>query len=258
LTGPACETPFVTVPLLSAISLLSALVWTAALAAAPGTLAPTSVLLIATGLIATATVGMVGLTVTGARWAHRTSLAAVGAMLALALARPIDSWWATGLALTLVAGVALLSPSVTHEIRRLPAAAGPPDRAVLIPLLLIGLPFLLGLAAGEREATGSLVVGLGAPLAALWYTRVFPGGLVVIRVAWPALAVGLAPIQPLLPAAIGAGAGVAVAVLAWHPSVKTAFHPPREVGTVHPIPPELAPPQVLDAADIDERGRPRR
>ena len=74
----------------------------------------------------------------------------------------------------------------------------------------------------------------------------------------PALAVGLAPTQPLLPAVVGAGAGVAIAMLAWHPSVKTAFHPPREIGTPHPIPPELAPTQVLDAADIDERGRPRR
>jgi hypothetical protein len=247
----------VTVPLLSAITLVSALVWAAALAAEPGPLAPASVLLIAIGLMAMATVGMVGLTVTGGRWAHRTSLASVGAMLALAVARPIDGWWATGLALSLLAGVALLSPSLTGGIRRLPAA-GPPDRAVLIPLLLIGLPFVLGLAAWDREATGTLVVGLGAPLAALWYTRVFPGGLLVVRVAWPALAVGLAPTQPLLPAVVGAGAGVAIAMLAWHPSVKTAFHPPREIGTAHPIPPELAPTQVLDAADIDERGRPRR
>jgi hypothetical protein len=248
----------VTVPLLSAITLVSALVWAAELAAEPGPLAPASVLMIAIGLMAMATVGMVGLTVTGGRWAHRTSLASVGAMLALAVARPIDGWWATGLALTLLAAVALLSPSLTRGIRRLPAAAGPPNRAVLIPLLLIGLPFVLGLAAWDRVATGTLMVGLSAPLAALWYTRVFPGGLLVVRIAWPALAAGLAPTQPLLPAVVGAGAGVAIAMLAWHRSVKTAFHPPREIGTVHPIPPELAPTQVLDAADIDERGRPRR
>jgi hypothetical protein len=35
-----------------------------------------------------------------------------------------------------------------------------------------------------------------------------------------------------------------------------AFYPPRETGKAYPIPPELAPKEVLDAAEIDERGRP--
>ena len=59
------------VPLLSALSLLAALVWTGAFAADPGPLAPLSVLLVAIGLLAMATVGMIGITVTGGRWAHR-------------------------------------------------------------------------------------------------------------------------------------------------------------------------------------------
>jgi hypothetical protein len=48
-----------------------------------------------------------------------------------------------------------------------------------------------------------------------------------------------------------------VLAMAWHPEVKVAFHPPRETGRVFPIPPELAPKEILDAADLDERGRPR-
>jgi membrane glycosyltransferase len=99
---------------------------------------------------------------------------------------------------------------------------------------------------------------LAAPLAALWFARVFPGGLVAIRILWPALALGLAFTQWLAPAMVSLLGGVVIGVLAWHPTVAVAFHPPRERGTVYPIPPELAPREVLDSADLDERGRPLR
>jgi hypothetical protein len=243
---------------LSALPLLAAILWAGALAADPGPLAPVSILLVALGAMATATVGMVGITVTGGRWAHRTSIASLGATLTLALARPIDAWWIAALLITLLGGVALFSPALIKGIRRLPAASGPPLRAVLIPLFLIGFPFLLGLAAWSRPSVGTAVVGVTAPLAALWYARVLPGGLLGIRVVWPALAAGLAFTQWALPAVVALAGGVATAALAWHPSVKVAFHPPRAQGTAHPIPPELTPREVLDTADLDERGRPRR
>jgi hypothetical protein len=216
------------------------------------------VLLVMTGLLAMATVGMVGLTVTGGRWAHRTSLCGVTAMLVLAALRPIDALWVIALVATLLAGIALLSPPLTSEVRRLPAATGPPIRAVLVPLILIGLPYVLGVAAWSDPSSGTLVVGLGAPLAALWFARVFPGGLYVVRLIWPALAIGLASTQPPAPASVSILAGVVIAVLAWHPSVGVAFHPPRETGTVYPIPPELTPREVLDSADLDDQGRPNR
>jgi hypothetical protein len=248
----------VKVALLSALSLLAALVWTGALAADPGPLAPLSVLLVAIGLVAMATVGMIGITVTGGHWAHRLALASLIATAVLAIARPIDLWWFAGFASTLVAAVAVLSPATTRALRRLPPASGPPWRAMLIPLLLIGIPFLLGLAAWDRPSLATGLVGMGAPVAALWYSRVLPGGLVAVRALWPGLAVGLAFAQSAGPAIVCLAAGGAVAVLAWHPSVGVAFHPPRETGTVHPIPPELTPSQVLDAAELDDRGRPRR
>jgi hypothetical protein len=46
-------------------------------------------------------------------------------------------------------------------------------------------------------------------------------------------------------------------VTAWGSSVKASYHPPREVGTTFPVPPELAPAEVLDAAEIDDTGKPR-
>jgi hypothetical protein len=248
----------VKVALFSAIPLLAAILWAGALAAAPGRLAPVSIVLVAAGSMATATVGMVGITVTGGRWAYRTSLGSLGTTLVLAVVRPVDGWWVAAALCSLLGGVVLLSPAMSRGIRRLPAASGPPLRAVLIPLLLIGFPFLLGLAAWDRPSAGTAVIGAAAPLAALWYARVLPGGLLAVRVGWPALAVGLAFTQGVAPALVSLAGGAAITILAWHSSVKVAFHPPRAIGTAHPIPPELTPREVLDSADLDERGRPRR
>ena len=245
------------VAFLAATPLAAGLIWALALAVDSGPLAPWSVLLVVMGLLALATVGMVGVSVTGGRWAHRTALSAVAGMLALAIVRPIDVLWVIALIATVLGGVCLLSPSLTRGIRRLPPAAGPPVRAVLVPLLLIGFPYVLGIAAWDRPSIGTLAVGLSAPVAALWFARVFPGGLLVVRIAWPALAVGLALTQWVLPAIVCAVWGVGIAALAWHPTVGVAFHPPRESGSVYPIPPELTPREVLDTAQLDEHGQPK-
>ncbi|MGH8952278.1 MAG: hypothetical protein ACRDX9_12705 [Acidimicrobiia bacterium] len=246
------------VPLLSSVPLLAALIWAGAFVVDPGPLAPGSVLLMAIGLLGVTTVGLVGMTVTGGRWAHRVCLGSVGAMAVLAVIRPIDTIWVIALVVTVLAGVAILSPALTGARRKLPPATSPPLRAVMIPLLLIALPYLLGLAAWDQPSAGTMVAGLSAPMAALWYARVLPGGLYVVRVIWPALAIGLAFTQWLSPALVSALSGLVIAILAWHSTVKVAFHPPREVGSVYPIPPELAPGEVLDSANLDERGRPRR
>lgn len=244
-------------PGLAASALLAAILWTAALVVDPGPLDPARVAAVGVGLLSCAAVGLVGMIVVGGRWARRLSLASVVAAVPLALVRPIDPLWAGALAASVLAGASLFHPRVTRRIRKLPAAAGPPPRAVVLPLLLLAVPYLLGLAAVEGPSWAVLVVSLSAPLAAFAYSRVFPGGLWAVRLAWPALGLGLAPLLALPGGPVSALLAAAVASVAWHPSVKTAYHPPREVGSTYPIPPELAPKEVLDAADLDERGRRR-
>jgi len=247
----------VRVPLASASPLLAAVLWVVALLVDPGPLAPWSVLMVGLGLLTMATIAVVGMIVVGGRWALRTGLATVGAGLVIAVIRPIDPIWFVALAGSIVAGVLMFHPSVTSKIRKLPAASGPPTRAVLVTLTLAATPFAIGLAAWDQEQIATVVVGLSAPVAALWYSRVLPGGLFVVRIAWPALALGLSVFQPLAVAVVSLVIAVTVLVLAWHREVKVAFYPPRETGRAYPIPPELTPKEVLDAAEIDERGRPR-
>jgi hypothetical protein len=213
--------------------------------------------MVGVGLLTMATIAVIGMILVGGRWALRSGLASVAAGLVIAVIRPVDPIWFVALSGSVFAGVLLFLPVVTDRIRKLSSATGPPIRAVLLTVLLAATPFAIGLAAWDHEAAATIVVGLTAPVAALWYSRVLPGGLFAVRFAWPLLALGLAAFQPLPVALVSAVIALAVLVMAWHHEVKVAFHPPRETGRVYPIPPELAPMEVRDAAEIDESGRPR-
>lgn len=236
---------------------LAALAWTVALLIDAASLETAPALLVGVGILAMSTVAMVGMIAVGGRWAHRLGLIDIGFMVVLAVIRPIDLIWLIATGLTGGALLALLSPMVTRSIRKLPSASGPPPRAITPPLILLATPAILGFLGNGSEPWALLVVGLGAPNVAWLYSRVFPGGLIAIRLIWPALAIVLAPWMSLWAGVASISIAIAVVVLSWHKSVKASYHPPREVGSAYPIPPELTPREVLDAAEIDDRGRPK-
>lgn len=237
--------------------LAAALVWVLALLFDPGPLPSSSTLLTGVGLLAIATTSVVGLAVARARWAHRLAAASVTGTIIVAMIRPIDPVWWIGVVVSAVAAAVVFLPTVTGRIRKLPAAAGPPPAAVVPPLVLLSAPLLVGLTSAEAAPLPALVVGLSAPLFAYLYVRVVPGGLWGVRLLWPLLAIGLAPVLGAPSGIVTALAGLAVAGFAWRPEVRASYHPPREVGSTFPIPPELTPSEVRDAAQIDEKGRPR-
>ena len=212
-------------------------------------------LLIGVGLLVPGAVSVVGIIAAGGRWAHRTALATLAGSLGLAAVRPIDAAWLVALAATVVSAALLFAPSVTGLIRKLPAATGPPEKAVVLALLLLTVPYSLGMTAWDGADWKHVTVGFAALAATFLFSRVIPGGLIAVRVIWPALAIGLSVPLGLPEGVVSAVSGVVVAVLAWDPAVKSAFHPPRESGTAFPIPPELAPREILDAARIDDRGK---
>lgn len=235
--------------------LLAAVAWTVALMIEPGPLPPTpSVLLLGVGVISSAAVSTTGMVVAGAGWAHRLGWMVIAVTALIAVVRPIDVAWVIGALSTMAAALAMVS--IAGRIRKLPTAAGPPSRAVLLPLVLLATPIALGVTA-SGPLWPALVIGLGALLTALLYARVIFGGLVAARVIWPGAALALSPLLEPAGTVVAIVLAIAVMMLAWHPSAKTAFHPPRLTGSTFPIPPELAPHQVLDAAQIDDTGNPK-
>lgn len=243
--------------LLAATTLLSALVWTVAVVVDSEPFETAPALLIGVCMLATATVATVGMIVVRGRWAHRLGLASLAISVVLAIVRDIDALWVAGTVVTAVSVVALLSITLTRTIRQLPSASGPPPRAITPALILLLTPALLGFAGNDANPWALLVVGLTAPNAAFLYTRVFPGGLIAVRLVWPLTALVLSPWLGWTAGLVSAVLAVAVGWSAWDASVKASYHPPREVGSTFPVPPELTPKEVLDAAEIDEKGRRR-
>ena len=244
------------VKLLPALSLMVAVIWVGALVADPGPLSPTSTLLVGIGLISMATVATVGIVLSGGRWARRLAFLSLGSALVVAALRPIDVWWVVGLTSTSVAFGSLFLPGVTDHVRKLPSAAGPPPRAVLVPLALISVPFLMGVTAGQGTSWAVIVVSLSALLAAFAFSRALTGSVVTVRLLWPLLALSVAPFIGLPGSLVSVVVGLTIAAISWHPTVRLAVHPPIETGTTYSIPPELAPTEVLGAAQVDDRGQP--
>lgn len=243
-------------PLAASAILAASLVWVAALIVDPAPLGTAAASLLSVGLLVNSTVSMVGMIASGGRWAHRLGFGVAAVIVVIALLRPIDPVWGLGLAATVLAILAMASPTLTGTIRRLPSATGPSPRVVAVPLLALGAPCLLGLTGADATAWALLLVGMTGPVAAFMYSRVVPGGLFAVRVVWPVLALAVSPLLSPLCAIVSIGLALAVGALAWHPSVKTSYHPPVEKGSTFPIPPELVPGEIRDAADIDESGRP--
>jgi len=242
---------------LTSTPLIAAIAWIIALIIDPGAFEPASVLLVGLGLLAMATVAVVGMVLSGGRWARRLAFVAIAATVLVAASRPIDAMWFVAIALTGVSLGSMFLPGVTEGIRKLPSASGPPPRSVLTPTVLLTVPFVVGFVVVDGDTWAMLVVGFTALVSSFLYARVVPGGLLAVRVVWPAIALGMAPFLGFAGGAVSALLGLAVAGLSWHPSVKVAFHPPTEAGSTYPIPPELTPKEVLDAAQIDERGNPQ-
>lgn len=229
--------------------------WTTLLAVSPPYRGDTAVVMMAGSLWTATVVAVTGMLVARARWARRLGLSVAGAAAATGLLIPFDVWWAAALVVSALAAVWLGGPWLDGIIRGRPSASGPPTRAVLIPLLLIAVPYLLGVSGADGAA--AIALASTALLSAYWFVRTLPGALTVVRVLWPGTALALAPVMGW-PQGVGAGvAALAVAAAAWHPTVRNAVHPLVETGSRVKIPPELAPREILDAADIDERGRPR-
>lgn len=240
--------------LLSALPLTAILTWLASLMVDPGSYKPSSVLILGIGWLIVGTVATVGMVLAGGRWTQRALVALMGTTLLVGLARPVDAWSIVGFALSAAGLAALFSPQLERGMRKLVSADGPPTKAVILVLLTLSYPLALGLIPVPTNGWVTIVALLG-PAIAYAYSRVIRGGLASIRFVLPTVGLALAYPMGLPHGAAVVALSVAVATLAWSKEVALAFRPPVEKGTSYPIPPELAPTEILDGARIDESGR---
>jgi hypothetical protein len=129
---------------------------------------------------------------------------------------------------------------------------------VIALLLLLATPAMVAVTSpGGISAAGWALAGWSLALA-LGLARTVPGALIGLRVIHPLASIG-AGITAGAAAAVALGVlGGAAAVAGWRREVAVALAPAlvRRSDAMR-IPPELAPPDVLDAAGLDDLGRRR-
>jgi hypothetical protein len=247
-------TPFAATSLTAAALMAAALLWAVRLTSGQSPWEDSSATVMAVGMVVVAAVSVVALLVAGARWGHRLGAGLVAATLALAVVLPADRWWWAALVASLLSLFGLLAPQVTGPLARRPPAPLPLP-AVLLPLVLIIAPPLVASASLAGVEHWGWVPLAGMPLLAVWYVRAAPLATVATRVGVPFLTVvGLAGLPAPGRVVLLTAGGLATA-LAWTRAARLAARPLLQRGRPVPILPELVPPEVLDAAGLDEKGR---
>ena len=245
-------------PVFAPASLLAAAAaWTLTLAFGEPEIGSTAATVAAADLLIVTLVAIIGLVVTRAQWARRFSLVVIGLMAVMALAMPISNYWVIALLLSGLAVAAVTGPYLDDYLKP-PETGGPPPKSVVLLLLLLTLPGVAAFLSGSPLSAPAWALVIGSPIVAWAYGKAMPVGLWAARTAIPAL--GLAASWGLdwwaivlLIAAIGGEAW-----LAWSKEVGLAVSGPNRAPATRglPIPPELAPREVLAAAGLDDHGRP--
>lgn len=245
----------------AALPITSGLSWALFLAFGQVTIARSSALMAATSIVLLGCVTTVGYLLNRGHWTQRTLLAhAAAGLLTGAVTIPGAGWgqlwWSAGLLSAVQAGVSL-SPIPKPWVRRRKAAGGPGPLASSIPLLLVATPMVIGLAIPVGPGMAASLLAWSALPLAFAFAQSYRWSLWVLRLAYPAMTI-LALSGESLWSKIGivAISGITVA-LSWTTDASVAVtRPPMTRTGVFPIPPELTPDDVLDAAGIDGSGRP--
>lgn len=222
-------------------------------------LAPSSAVVAGIGLVMMTLVAASGILLARGRWATPTGVAIAATWIGTALAAPLGVLSLAVVASGGLALFALLGPWLSRWLRHLPRADGPPPAAVVMLLALVALPAVASLSSPDG-------VGVAVPALSLWsvglalaLARLAAGSLLAVRILHPMFVVGAAAAIGLPGGLAVVAAGGAATAMAWRRDVGLAVAPavPRRSDAVA-IPPELVPPDVLEAAGLDDTGRPRR
>lgn len=222
-------------------------------------LASSSAIALGTTLTVLAVVGAAGLLLVRSRWSLPvlvgSAVGGVAATLWSGVGAPARTVVLTVGGLTLATGVLSLR---VRWMRRRPSIDGPPPHAVVAMLGALSLPAIVAVVRPDGVSGPAWVAIALAVVAAAALSRGGALGLALYRLLLPVAAVFVIIAGPLPEAAVPAIVATGLGALGWHRAVARAANPVSPPpATGYRVPPELAPPDVLEAAGLDEKGRRR-
>lgn len=243
----------------SSFLVAASVLWLILLSGGSEDLAAGPALLLGGDVVLLSLIAAAGLLIARSAWARITGAVVALALLPLLL---LDSdrgpliWVAAGL--SVLAFATMLSPGVAKWIDT-SRGAGPPGIAVVLLIGLLLSPAVAAIASPSETTVFLWVLAAAGPLAAIGYSRASVGTLWAIRIGTLPVCLLAAATPPLGGGLIAIGYGLAITTLSWQKAVLLAAQPLTPLPSPgYRIPPELAPTEILEAADLDESGRPRR
>lgn len=211
--------------------------------------------MVAAGHLMLTSIAIVGALVGAARWARWMGTGLAALLAAPAVVHPITAWWVVMVAFGGLALAGLVGTGLRAVVRQRPPAGAPPVKATALVLGLLATPIVVGGSQpGGVDAADWAMVAASVVLA-VWYTRAHDVALWAVRFGVPLLAVTSAVVVPWPPAALPVLGFAVLTRLAWSTEARIAVIPLASVGRRVPIPAELTPEEILDAAGIDTHGR---
>ena len=235
-------------PLLPIVA--AGLVLLAALSAAVGLvfgdsrLPEDSSLLLAIDLVILATVAAVGMVASKGRWAQRTATAV--ALTSAAVGVTLSSGWQATAAVGVVAAATTAGPWMRSwwlDGRRVDS---PPGAAVLLVLSLLAMPGLIGAVSPDGLTLGRWLIAVTALGLGWAYSRAWMPALWAVRTVFLAVTALALIGDDVVTGLVILGGATLCTGLAWTRDALLAVtrHDPVR-GTTYPIPPELAPEQIV-------------
>jgi len=237
------------------VALILVLVSWALLLMSSGPYAPDAASVIGAELVVLGAIAITGMVVSSSRWGRWLAIgvAVLGPLFGIGI--PTGAWWVSNLVVSALVLAALAGSATSGVIRRLPSAVGPTPRVVSFTLVLVALPLLVATASPEGLGRPEWIMIGTSALAAGLYSKAGPLAVAFVRGVLPVASIVAAVFAGLPRAMIWIAIGTILTVFAWHKDIRLAVRPLVEQGRAVPMLPEMVPPDILEAAGLDERGR---
>lgn len=211
--------------------------------------------MIAAGHLMLTAIAIVGALIGAARWARWMGTGLAGLLGVPAILHPITAWWVVMVVSAGLALAGLVGTGLRSVVRQRPPAGAPPVKATALVLGLLGAPIVVGAVQPAGVGAADWAIVATSVVLAVWYTRAHDAALWGVRFGVPVLAVASAVAVSWPGAALPVAGFLVLSRLAWSTDARIAVIPLASPGRSVPIPAELTPDEILDAAGIDSRGR---